>query len=418
MSRAAKNWAGAGVLAASLLLLAGPNQAQTPTPTPAPAPAPAPAEPAAPPTPMVIGFIDLADDPRFNPDWAYAMVPGRSWGPAFDGARLALGDALQIGRAINVEFSLRHASGANVDELAAEIGAWVAEGIHFVGVDLPADMLLQLADRVRNLPVTLFNTSAPEDSLRGADCRANIIHTVPSDRMHTDALVQYLVSKRWRNILVLQGPSPRDAEVLAALRESVNTFGARITNVRPFLFTADPEARELNNVALMTAGGGYDVVWVIDDDAGEFARYVPYTVNDPRPVVGAAGLVPLAWHWSWERQGAPQVNDRFEDLTGRRMTDTDWAAWAAVRAVTQGVLRSRTTEYEPARDFILGDRMNLDGYKGYPMSVRPWDHQLRQPMLLAVENATIQLAPVEGFLHQINDLDTLGVDAPQSQCRF
>lgn len=414
MSRTGKNWVGAGVLAATLMLLAGPNHAQTP----APAPAPTPAQPAAPPAPMVIGFVDLADDPRFNPDWAYAMVPGRRWGPAVDGARLGLGDAAQIGRAINVEFSLRHVSGANVDELAAEIGAWVAEGIHFVGVDLPAEMLLALADRVRNLPVTLFNTSAREDTLRGADCRANVIHTIPSDRMHTDALVQYLVFKRWRNILVLQGPSPRDAQMLESLRASANLFGARIVNVRPFLFTADPEARELNNVALMTAGGGYDVVYVIDDDAGEFARYVPYVVNDPRPVVGAAGLVALAWHWSWERQGAPQVNDRFEDLTGRRMTDTDWAAWAAVRAITQGVLRSRSTEYELARDFILGDRMNLDGYKGFPMSVRPWDHQLRQPMLLAIENATIQLAPVEGFLHQTNDLDTLGVDAPQTQCRF
>src|SRR5688572_25599159 len=126
MSRAAKNWAAAGILAASLLLLAGPNHAQTPAAAPTPAPAPAPAEPAAPPAPIAIGIADLAADPRFNPDWAYAMVPGRRWGPAVDGARLGMGDAAQIGLAINVEFSLRHASGANVDELAAEIGAWVA----------------------------------------------------------------------------------------------------------------------------------------------------------------------------------------------------------------------------------------------------------------------------------------------------
>jgi hypothetical protein len=43
---------------------------------------------------------------------------------------------------------------------------------------------------------------------------------------------------------------------------------------------------------------------------------------------------------------------------------------------------------------------------------------MRQAILLATGNAVIALAPIEGFLHQTNDLDTLGVDAPQSECRF
>ena len=68
-------------------------------------------------------------------------------------------------------------------------------------------------------------------------------------------------------------------------------------------------------MALVTAGANYDVVYIADSD-GEFARYSPYQVNDPRPVVGAAGLTAQAWHWSWERSGAPQVNARFESLTG------------------------------------------------------------------------------------------------------
>lgn len=394
------------------LLLASPNSAQMPAVAPVLTP-----EPAASPTLFVMGFVDLVDDPRLDPDYAYNMVAVRPWGPAVDGAQLGIDDAAQIGRAINVEFSLRHVSGTTVDELAAAIVGWVADGIHFVGADLPAAMLLELSDSVRDLPVTIFNTSAQEDVLRGASCRFNVIHTIPSDRMLTDSLVQYLVSKRWRNILVLQGPDPRDAEILTALRASTSILGARIANVRPFTYSTDPGNREQNNVALMTAGGGYDVVYLIDAD-GEFARYAPFVVNDPRPVVGSAGLVPLAWHWSWERSGAPQVNARFEDLNGRRMGEHDFAAWAAVRAVTQGVLRSRSTEYEPVRDYILGERLNLDGSKGYAMSVRPWDHQMRQAIVLSTGNAVVQLAPVEGFLHQTNDLDTLGVDAPQSQCRF
>ena len=53
----------------------------------------------------------------------------------------------------------------------------------------------------------------------------------------------------------------------------------------------------------------------IADEAFDFARQVPYHTVRARPVVGAIDLEPLAWHWTWERNGAPQVNSRFQKLT-------------------------------------------------------------------------------------------------------
>src|SRR5690606_26778228 len=125
-------------------------------------------------------------------------------------------------------------------------------------------------------------------------------------------------SKRWTNILALQGPLPEDAAIVQALQESAGFFGANIVEVRPFVLSADPRRREENNVALVTEGTNYDVVFVADSD-GEFARNVPYETTPPRPVVGSSGLVAEAWHWAWARQGAPQVNARFEEATDRRM---------------------------------------------------------------------------------------------------
>lgn len=391
--------------AVALLLLAAPATAQAPAAAPAVV------------TPFVIGYVELAEDPRYDADYAYNMVPVRPLGRPYAGVELGIADAAQIGLAIDVNFSVTRSVGANIDELATAVTGWLAEGVHFVVADLPADALLDLSSRFAGQPLTIFNIAAAEDRLRGADCRANIIHAIPSTRMLVDAMMQFIIFHRWRNILVLQGPLPADQLMVDALRESANFFGARVTNVKPFVLTADPRDRDQNNVALITAGENYDVLFLADAD-GEFGRYVQYETTRPNIVVGAAGLTPTAWHWSWERQGAPQVNDRFEDLSGRRMADVDFAGWAAIRALTQGVLRSRSTDYQPVIDYILGDRLNLDGSKGYPMSVRPWDHQIRQPILLATGNAVIQLAPMEGFLHQTNDLDTLGVDAPQSTCRF
>jgi ABC transporter substrate binding protein (PQQ-dependent alcohol dehydrogenase system) len=369
-------------------------------------------------TELPIGFVDLTDDPRFDPDYAYNFVPVRPLGPAFDGAALGVADAQQIGGVIDVDFSLRRVSGAEVSELVAAIEAWVAEGIHFVLADLPGDEMLALSLAVADLPVTVFNVSAYDDRLRGESCQFNLIHTIPSRQMLTDSIVQYLVSKNWRNILVLQGPLAEDQATVDALTQSVNFFGARIVDTRSILLSNDPRNRDEGNMALVTAGANYDVAYVADAD-GEFARfYAPYQATSPRPIVGASGLVALGWHWSWDRAGAPQVNDRFEDMHGRRMDDTDWAAWAAVRAITQGALRSQSTEYGPMLEFILSDRMNLDGAKGFTMSVRPWDHQVRQVILLSTGNAVIEFAPLEGFLHQTNDLDTLGADERVSSCQF
>jgi hypothetical protein len=52
------------------------------------------------------------------------------------------------------------------------------------------------------------------------------------------------------------------------------------------------------------------------------------------------------------------------------------------------------------------------------MSVRPWDHQLRQAILLATPYYVAASAPVDGFFHQTNVLDTLGDDETQSPCHL
>jgi hypothetical protein len=38
------------------------------------------------------------------------------------------------------------------------------------------------------------------------------------------------------------------------------------------------------------------------------------------------------------------------------------------------------------------------------------------PMLLATDSEVIAMAPFDGFAHQANELDTLGVDAPEHVC--
>ena len=101
------------------------------------------------------------------------------------------------------------------------------------------------------------------------------------------------------------------------------------------------------------------------------------------------------------------------------MDATDWAAWLAVRALDDAVRESKAARQQRGVDkYLLGPAMNIDGAKGPPLSFRAWDHQLRQPILLATADAMIADAPMPGFLHQTNVLDTLGYDKPETKCKF
>jgi ABC transporter substrate binding protein (PQQ-dependent alcohol dehydrogenase system) len=368
---------------------------------------------------MKLGYVELADDPRYANRGAHSGIVFTDLGRPYQGSQVALEDVQVIGRVIGVEFSMKKATVTSDDALAQQISDWItSDGIHFVLTDLPAADLRDLAGKLWHRPIMLFNISAPDDSLRGADCADIVLHTYPSETMLSDALMQYLVAKGWLQILVLQGPAPEDAEMVAALRRSAKKFRANIAEIRPFLLTNDPRNREQTNVALMTAGIRYDVVYVADS-SGEFGRYVVYETSLPRPVVGTAGLVPTAWSWSWDRDAAVQLQHRYERVAPpRRMNGGDWAAWEAVKAVAQAVMRTRSTDFDAVRAFLLSDKLSLDTVKGNPGSFRAWDHQLRAPVLLSTPNAVIERAPLPQYLHQTNVLDTLGIDAPETTCRF
>jgi len=282
-------------------------------------------------------------------------------------------------------------------------------------LDVPIEDVREAATAFADDRVLLFNVRHPDDSLRGADCSPVLFHTIASRAMLMDALAQYLFKKNWLEVLALEGPDAIDAKWGAAFRTSAAKFRLELVDTRSFVLSNDPRHRDQSNFALLTSGADYDVVYLADS-LGEFGRYLPYQTKDPRPVVGSEGLIPGDWHWTWERHGAPQLNQRFDRLAKRRMTGPDWAAWVAVKAIVTAALYSESRDIMSLRSALRSDSFRVDTYKGAPASFRPWDNQLRQSILLHTDNAVIARAPIEGFLHQKNNLDTLGVDARESTC--
>jgi ABC transporter substrate binding protein (PQQ-dependent alcohol dehydrogenase system) len=328
---------------------------------------------------------------------------------------MGLADEKIIADAVGLSVSLDKQQGTDVPSLVAKVKAMVGAGERFVLVDLPGNLLDQVAAETKDLKVTLINISAPDNILRDR-CYPNLLDTAASDRMETDALVQFLRTHNWTKVLVLVGSLPRDKAFADSFTASAARLRLNVVDTRSFTLARDPAHREANNPLLLTGGTDYDIVFVADSE-GEFARYLPYATQLPRPVIGNEGLIASEWHWTFERYGAPQVNSRFIKATGRHMTGVDWAGWIAAKTVVDAYSRSPGSDPEQVNTYLRSDQLRADGSKGVTVDYRSWSGQLRQPIVLATNDAVIDTAPLAGFEHQTNTLDTLGEDRPESKCQ-
>ncbi|MCG6860485.1 MAG: ABC transporter substrate-binding protein [Chromatiaceae bacterium] len=363
---------------------------------------------------LTLGYIELEDDDRYEEAYLDLRLPAKALGRPFAAAEVAVKEGRFALKQVGDRIELERVDLREPEDLPAALDRLYAEGVRFILLDLPHSLVARAADQLRGRDALLFNLTATEDDLRRS-CQAGLVHIAPSQAMLNDALAQYLVSRKWRKLLLLTGPSAADAVLRKSFDRSAKRFGLKIVAEKPFVLGKDPRQRAGNNVALLTGGPDQDVVVVLDA-TGEFARDVPYQVQRPRPVAGSAGLVADWWHWAWERHGAPQLNNRVSRKTGHLMRGQDWSAWAAVKLVVEAVLRTGSTDPSQLQAYIRGDQLVLDGFKGYPLNLRPWSNQLRQPIFLTTGNAVVARAPLAGFLHPQSDLDTLGLDEREVRC--
>lgn len=338
------------------------------------------------------------------------------------GGRLAILDNDTTGRFMNQDFEAIEVT-ATPDTAAAELDKLLAQDIRFI-VTLAGDaQTVRLADQIGDKAL-MFNARARGDDLRGVDCRFNTIHTAPSHAMLTDALAQFLMWKKWPNWFLIAGSHPDDIALADAYRRAATKFGAKIVEERTYEDTGGSRRSDSGYVQVQQqmpvftqSAPDHDVVIAADENS-VFADWLPYQTWDARPVVGSAGLVPRAWSPNLEAWGALQFQNRFEKLAGRPMRDEDYQVWIALRMIGEAATRSQSTDATALKEFMLSDKFEVAGFKGQKLTLRDWDHQLRQPVLLATDSVTASVSPQDQYLHQSSALDTLGIDRPETQCKF
>ncbi len=343
--------------------------------------------------------------------------------PGLRGAQLAIADTNTTGRFTNQHYTLQVQVAPDAANLQAAFENDIAAGDKLFVADLPPDLLLKLADTKGAAKAVILDAGSADDRLRQADCRANMLHILPSRAMLADALMQYLVTKSWTRIMLLVGRDPADALYAEAIRHAAEKFQISIRADRPWTFNpaaqqADTGHYQVNDeVVKATQGVNYDVL-VVADEADNFGDELAYRTDTPRPIAGTQGLVPTAWSHAMDEYASTQLQTRFHREEGRWMTAEDYGAWLAVRAIGEAATRAATADPAKIIAYLHGPDFSVSGYKGPELTFRSWDGQLRQPVLLATDRSLVSISPQAGFLHQNNDLDSLGYDQPESECHL
>src|SRR5580692_6866662 len=182
--------------------------------------APAPSSPMSPQQHVKIAFVQVDGDPRYAPIRASDRIILKAPEPPFAGAEVGIDEAAPLVRLLNTDFTLDRIVVKSPADVAPAVLQAADAGAHFFLIDAPADAYRPLAAAVRGRDLLLFNVSEPDDALRRDLCAAELVHVYPSRAQLMDALVQYVVSRKWTNVLELQGPSPADAAMTTAFEHS------------------------------------------------------------------------------------------------------------------------------------------------------------------------------------------------------
>jgi len=349
------------------------------------------------------------------------------------GAKMGIDENNAGGRFTGHLYSLHTETASSPEEALAALEKLHASGDNYVIVDASAPTLLKLADWAKDKNILLFNIRATDVSLRQTDCRADVMHIVPDRYMLADALAQYLVAMDWKDWLLVHGSTPADLAYAQAIERAAGRFGANIVDTRKYQDVSGgrrddvgviPPAipgKQANADKTVVSSPKYDVI-VVADENQVFGPLLPYRGGGaPQIVAGTTGLTATTWSPGHEKWGATQANNNFEKTFHRLMLPIDHQAYVATRTIGEAVTRNPNNDFATVSAFIHGPDLQLAPFKGVKQQFRPWDGQFRQPILIATDKVPVSVSPQRGFPHASHpeiEMDTLGIDEPESICKM
>ncbi|HEX7088658.1 MAG TPA: ABC transporter substrate-binding protein [Longimicrobiales bacterium] len=325
------------------------------------------------------------------------VVPGGAASEAMErGATLGAEEAARTAGLLGRTFELVAVRAADREGVEDAVRRLVAErGVYAIIGGADEGSFAALSDAAERDGVLFLNAGCADPVARDEHCRRHTLHIAASTAMYVDAVAQWLAGeaglRRW---CFVSPDTPSGNAVYRRARRALEAQGGEAVGRIEVGAGTDDFGSLLRDIERK----GADLAFV--DLAGEerrrflehYSAAAPgFEVTGPAGVPGEpgdgasrprVGTWPTLWHHTLSRYGATQLNERFRTRFGLPMDALGWAGWFAVKVAWEAVNRASTTSGSELVRFLESERAAFDGHKGRPLSFRPWDHQLRQPVYL------------------------------------
>lgn len=332
------------------------------------------------------------------------------------GAQVAIFDSNKSAKFLNQNFELIEKISYDENELISAFEEFIKNKNSYVVLNVEDSLL----EKIRNNPLSkqslLINASSQSTHLRSQICDKNLLHTIASNAMLYDGLVQFLVKRDFKDIFLISGNNPKDILIKEDIKRAAKKFGANIIKEKIWENNTDIRRKAADEFPSFTQAKDYDVI-LLADYFGDFGESMYFNTWLPRPVAGTQGLTPVTWSKVIEANGAAQMQSRFEKFSSRWMQSRDYSNWVAIRTIITAISSTKTADLNTNIEYIYSDKFDIAAYLGRKLSFRDYNGQLRMPISLVQPRALISISPQDGFLHPITDLDTLGIAPFEMGCK-
>lgn len=332
------------------------------------------------------------------------------------GAQVAIIDSNKSAKFLNQSFELIEKISYDENELIQAFEEFVKNKNAYVILNVEDSLL----EKIRTNPLAkdslLINASSQSTHLRSEICDRNLLHTIASNAMLYDGLMQFLVKRDFKDIFLISGNNPKDILIKEDIKRAAKKFGANIIKEKVWENNTDIRRKATEEFPVFTQAKDYDLI-LVADYYGDFGESMYFNTWLPRPIAGTQGLTPVTWNKVIESNGAAQMQSRFEKFASRWMESRDYSNWVAVRAIITAITNTKTADLKTNLDYIYSDKFDLAAYMGRKLSFREYNGQLRMPIALVQPRALISTSPQAEFLHPITDLDTLGIAPFEMKCK-
>jgi ABC transporter substrate binding protein (PQQ-dependent alcohol dehydrogenase system) len=332
------------------------------------------------------------------------------------GAQVAIIDSNKSAKFLNQSFELIEKISYDENELIQAFEEFVKNKNSYVVLNVEDSLLEKIRANPLSKDSLLINASSQSTHLRSEICDKNLLHTIASNAMLYDGLMQFLVKRDFKDIFLISGNNPKDILINEDIKRAAKKFGANIIKEKIWENNTDIRRRATEEFPAFTQAKDYDVI-LLADYFGDFGESMYFNTWLPRPVAGTQGLTPVTWSKVIEANGAAQMQSRFEKLSSRWMESRDYSNWVAIRAIITAISNTKTADLKTNLEYIYSDKFDIAAYMGRKLSFRDYNGQLRMPIALVQPRALISVSPQVGFLHPITDLDTLGIAPFEMKCK-